>query len=532
MSRTTKLPQNRTLLSVLVATSLVLVGLLLGILIMLSVRPPQGQLLPQVVADPALPPVAERPVTATDSGEVEVATDIATLNQPSREIAALVTPTVVFIEVQASSEDEGMSDWFHGFGGPHARQSVGSGVILNEEGYVVTNHHVIEGAQSIRVTLDDKRQFEAAVIGSDPSTDLAVIRLDHGDAPLSTSRFGDSDEVRVGDWVMAVGNPFRLTSTVTTGIVSALGRDVNIIEDPAGIEDFIQTDASINPGNSGGALVDLSGALIGINTAIATDTGVSEGYGFAVPANLVQRVTADLMAYGEVRRGLLGIEIRPVLASQAEDLSLDRVSGVLVHQIASGGAADLAGLESGDVILAVQDVTVDAPNALQSVVARYAPGQTLSVDVWRDARRWRFSVTLKDSNDPVYNAWRTPPRLQELEPDPALPNPREERDGEPEAPPVVSLDAWGLGLRNLDTQDQDDFGLDTGAYVLFTQNGGPAFQAGLPRDMVITYLDGEAVASAEEAQRYLEGATDATVLVRVQRRDGLTAFYELMVPQD
>jgi len=333
--------------------------------------------------------------------------DARTLNRLFKAVAEKVTPAVVYIQVTMGGDD-GDKNWFHRFDKrfrePAPRQSVGSGVIVSPQGYIVTNNHVVENATTISVTLSDKRQYDATIVGVDPNTDLAVIKI-KTDALVTAIAIGDSDTIDVGEWVLAIGNPFRLTSTVTAGIVSALGRQVNIIEDNFGIEDFIQTDAAINPGNSGGALVNLSGELVGISTAIATETGSYEGYGFAVPVDLVERVARDLIAYGEVKRGYLGVSIGQVDARLAKKLGMAHIHGVYLNEVLHGGAAYKAGLRKEDVVLAIDHRPVDAPNTLQSYVARHRPGDRLDVEVLREGRRHRFQILLLGRESPVYESW-------------------------------------------------------------------------------------------------------------------------------
>lgn len=499
--------------SILIGLGLLVVGLLIGILAMLFFRD----------ASPA-PVILERANTEEladqlpqpDSTLPPIPIELASLNKMFKDVAKRVTPGVVFIQVEVGGEEEG--GWFHLRG---ARQSMGSGVLISPDGYVVTNKHVIEDAVRIRVTLDDKTEYPAEVVGLDPSTDLAVIKLE-GASGLPIVRLGNSDGVEVGEWVLAVGNPFRLTSTVTAGIVSALGRQVNIIQDQTGIENFIQTDAAINPGNSGGALVNLRGELVGINTAIATETGSYEGYGFAVPVNLMERIVSDLIAYGEVQRGFLGISIVDVNAAIADDLGLDRVGGVYISQVQSGGAASRAGLRSGDVVLAIEGKTVDASNALQSTVANYRPGDRIEVEVWRNLQRRLFEVELFGRDNPAYAGWlNRRPVPEQTAPVPTVPD--TER---------ITLDEWGLTLHPLTERIRRAFAAEEGVYVLSVTEGSLANVAGLPRDVVILSIAGQEVASAEDVTSLLEdvAAVESSVLVRVKRRDGVTAFYEMEVP--
>ncbi|SHK20269.1 Do family serine endopeptidase [Rhodothermus profundi] len=515
---------------------LLLIGLLAGILLM-EWRFQKAQL--------ATPPVrivervqlggGETVGTVTLSAEdgQKLALDPVVLNQVFREVARRVTPAVVYIEVTVGRSGSFSGDFFHRFDPDQERffrefmprQSVGSGVIISPDGYIVTNYHVVEDAREMRVTLADKRQFEARLIGFDRSTDLAVIKIDPPEGEtLPVIAFGNSDELTVGEWVLAVGNPFRLTSTVTAGIVSALGRQVNIIDDFFRVEDFIQTDAAINPGNSGGALVNLRGELVGINTAIATESGAYEGYGFAVPVNLVARVVEDLIAYGEVQRGYLGVSIQEVNAQQARELGLPGVQGVLIAEVRRGGAADQAGVREGDVVLAVNGRAVNAPNELQSVVARYRPGDRLELEIWRQGQRLHLQVELMGRDAPAYQEWfselteEAPPRMPELT---------------PETPPdgVFKLENWGVGLRELTASERTAFDVDHGVYVAYVARGSVADRAGLPRDVVIVQIEGIDVTALEDALLLLEELAGAeTVLFRVKKRDGTVAFYEVPVP--
>lgn len=530
-------PRRSNQTTILMGIGLVLVGLLSGILFMLFVidqRPVARVGEPQVETVKLGRTTAPRPLAMPDSAEVgiPVPADVMTLNRLFKDVASLVTPAVVYIQVEGQSGDT-PRDWFHNFDEDSdlnerflremPRQSVGSGVIISEEGYIITNHHVVEKASKILVTLDDKRQFNARVVGIDPSTDLAVIQVNKPNQ-LPVVALGDSDELEVGEWVLAVGNPFRLTSTVTAGIVSALGRQVNIIEDRFGIEDFIQTDAAINPGNSGGALVNLRGELVGISTAIATESGSYEGYGFAVPANLMTRVARDLIAYGEVRRGFLGVEIRGIDAGAARELGLDEIGGVYLNRVERGGAAYKGGLRRGDVVLSIDGRGVNAPNELQSSIARRRPGDNLDVEVWRRGERKRLQVQLLAKDDPAFSNW-----FAEIEPEP---------EGYPELAPrtpnteMFQLEEWGIGLRELTDRERDAFDTERGVYLAYIANGSPAANAGLPRDVVILRIGEAAVNTLEDAVRELGVAAESeeTVLLRVKQRNGLAAFYEVEIP--
>ena len=288
-------------------------------------------------------------------------------------------------------------DYFHQYP-PNYNEYVafGSGVIISSDGYIVTNNHVIDGANSISVTFNDKREIEAEIIGVDPNTDLALIKVDKEDLPYLN--FGNSDNVKIGEWVLAVGNPFNLNSTVTAGIVSAKARNINILGGRSSIESFIQTDAVVNRGNSGGALVNTTGELIGINAAIASHTGVYEGYSFAIPVNIVQKVVNDIMEYGEIQRGYLGVQIQEIDAEFAEELGLDNVDGIYIAGVVENSGAKDAGLQEEDIILSINNIPTNSLSSLLGLIAQFNPGTVVDVKVNRDNQIINYDVTLKNKN--------------------------------------------------------------------------------------------------------------------------------------
>jgi len=279
------------------------------------------------------------------------------------------------------------------FGAPRPSKSSGSGVIISDKGYIVTNNHVIENSTQVEVILSDKRKVLAKVVGTDPSTDLAVLKIEARN--IKAIQLGNSDKVQVGEWVLAVGNPFDLTSTVTAGIVSAKGRDISILEGQS-IESFIQTDAAVNPGNSGGALVNSRGDLIGINTAIATPTGTYAGYSFAVPVNLARKVVQDLIDYGEVKRAYLGIEIIEIDSDFAKEYNLSTVEGVYVKNIIPNGGADKAGIRSGDIIIAINNKNITSVAELQEQIASRNRNVVVNIQVLRQKKYKKFKVRLSE----------------------------------------------------------------------------------------------------------------------------------------
>ncbi|MGH1336780.1 MAG: S1C family serine protease [Aureispira sp.] len=307
-----------------------------------------------------------------------------------KDAADLVRPSVVHIHSSSGDPYERM------FGA----EASGSGVIVSEDGYIVTNNHVISGSKEVTVTLNNKRTYEATIIGTDKTTDLAVIKIkerDLKDIKLPMLAFGNSDEVFVGEWVLAVGNPFNLTSTVTAGIVSAKGRNIDILDGAYDIESFIQTDAVVNPGNSGGALVNTDGNLVGINTAIITRSGRYEGYSFAVPSNLVKKVMSDLIEFGEVQRGFLGVTIRDISDEIADENALESMDGVYIQGVGEESAAEEAGLERGDVIVKVNGIPVKSSPELQEQVGLFRPGEKVGVIFLRAGELKSTDVVLKNS---------------------------------------------------------------------------------------------------------------------------------------
>lgn len=354
------------------------------------------------------------PSNLSSAGEVDLTT-----------AAAEVTPAVVYIRTTYASQSNGGQDQMQQlFGDMFGQRMVpqgpqmasGSGVIISPDGFIVTNNHVVEKAEKIEVVTNDHRHFTGKVIGTDPNTDLALVKIDGTNLPIV--KFGNSDAVKVGEWVLAVGNPFRLTSTVTAGIVSAKGRGLGLIgsgqdqeqETPfgrmrtqrqgqkqvnTGIESFIQTDAAINPGNSGGALVNTKGELIGINSAIASQTGSYEGYGFAIPINLAKKVLNDIEKYGSVKRGYLGVSFKELDQDQADQLHINKTVGLYVDDVAPGSGAAQAGLQHGDIITKVEGKTVYESSDLQEPVARLQPGDKIGLTVLRGNDEKNFTVTLK-----------------------------------------------------------------------------------------------------------------------------------------
>ena len=386
-----------------------------------------------------------------------------------------VTPAVVNIKTISES---GNGFWRKGV----ESVSTGSGVIISKKGYIVTNSHVIEGSRDIEVTLSDKRKFDAEVIGIDASTDLALLKIKGKRLPFLG--FGNSDSLQVGEWVLAVGNPFNLESTVTAGIVSAKGRSIDILEGQDRIESFIQTDAVVNPGNSGGALVNTNGELIGINTAIITHSGSYEGYSFAVPANLVKKVIRDLRDHGIVQRGILGVFIAPIDNEMAEELDLPAVEGIYVERVSpNSGAAD-AGLKIEDVIIGINGVKTNSMPEMQEQIGRYRPGNDISIEYIRNGKIQLAEVTLKSkTNDTQLISATENKLLQEL----------------------------GFQVRNLTKTEKKRLEVD-GVKVISIYRGSKIMRTNMDPDFIITHVNNKRIKNADKFLQILEAASGKVML--------------------
>ncbi|MBX2959198.1 MAG: Do family serine endopeptidase [Flavobacteriales bacterium] len=320
--------------------------------------------------------------------------------------AEISTNVVVHIKTESvyQQQVDPLFEFFYGRSfkqNPQVVQGAGSGVILSEDGYIVTNNHVIDRTSTINVTLNNKKTYQAELIGTDPSTDLALLKINANGLPSVS--FGNSNELNVGQWVLAVGNPFNLTSTVTAGIISAKARNINILSGNNSnglppIESFIQTDAAVNPGNSGGALVNANGELIGINTAIQSNTGSYTGYSFAIPSNIVQKVVNDLKEYGTVQRAFIGVSIQNIDENVAKELNLKDLTGVYVNSVTKNGSAAKSGIKSGDIIKKVGNKTVADVPELQEQISQFRPGDKVNITIYRDEKEMEIPVTLKNLN--------------------------------------------------------------------------------------------------------------------------------------
>jgi len=420
------------------------------------------------------------------------------------QAAGIATPAVVHIKTKVTKQpvgnnqqyqqsplyelfgDDFFNDWFdqgqqrQGYGGRGQQRrggGSGSGVIISSDGYIVSNNHVVSAGDEIEVVLDNNQSYYAQVIGTDPSTDIALIKIEEKGLPFLN--FANSDQVKVGEWVLAVGNPFNLASTVTAGIVSAKARNINILKDKAAIESFIQTDAAVNPGNSGGALVNLNGELIGINTAIATPTGTFAGYSFAVPANLVKKVVTDLRSHGVVQRAYIGVNIADLNADLSKELGLDMVQGVYVDGTLAGSGAEEAGLQKGDVIVEVNNKAVITAPELQEAVANFRPGDQVDVSFIRNNKKRNTRVTLKNSN-------MTTKQIQKGI-----------------ASSEVFVNSLGAELSTISDSEKRKFGISNGIKVNRLLNGKLSNSTDIREGFIITKIDQQEVSTISDIENIL-----------------------------
>ncbi len=381
---------------------------------------------------------------------------------------------VVHIQCEYSQQTNFYDDFF-GFIIPQqtARtiQTSGSGVIIKNDGYIITNNHVVQDADSIQVILNDNRSYNAKIIGTDPSADLAVIKIDAKDLPII--EFGDSDKTKIGQWVLAVGNPFNLTSTVTAGIISAKARNLNILGNKMNqnpLEFFIQTDAAVNPGNSGGALVDLDGKLIGINSAIASNTGSYAGYSFAIPSNIAKKITADIMNYGTTQKAFLGVNIAEIDYRLAQNKGIKDVKGLYIASVVDDGAAKNSGLKEGDILTQINGKNVNSNAELNEILAQSSPGEKIKITIERDGNYSEKEITLLNEKGDVSII------------------------KEEEKNIITSLNAQ---MRELTAKEKKDYNVNNG-FVLEKLNNSPFARLGIKKGFIITSIDKKASISIDD----------------------------------
>lgn len=427
--------------------------------------------------------------------------DVDFVDAAEKTVNAVVHIKTEVIGRSASYDDffGSLREYLYGMpnqGRPNVLVGFGSGVVLSKDGYIVTNNHVVEGAEKIEVTFNDRRQMKARLIGTDPTTDLALIKVEAED--LSFLAFGDSDKSKVGEWVLAVGNPFNLTSTVTAGIISAKARNINILGTQSSIESFIQTDAVVNRGNSGGALVNTMGELIGINAAIASHTGVYEGYSFAIPANIVRKVVDDLIRYGEPQRAFLGVEIREMDADLAAETGQSDVKGVYIANVTENGGARSAGIKSGDIIRQINGSEVNSLSQLLEVVGQHRPGDKISVGIFRGGKSMNIDVTLK-------NQAGTTDLVK-----------REEG---------FVNDELGVSLQKVSDTDKQKYNITNGLRIT-DLNDGVLKNGGISRGFIILNINGMKVDSKKELEAALAGRKGKATRIQGLYPNGMKISFE------
>jgi len=399
-------------------------------------------------------------------------------------------PAVVHVKTkfvrEGSQIDNPLFEYFFGdrYQQPQKRKGVGfgSGVIISSDGYIVTNNHVIQKSDEVEVILNDERSYEAEIVGTDPATDIALLKIDGKKLPHLN--FGSSKDSKLGEWVLAVGNPFNIGTTVTAGIISAKGRNIGIMnrqENRLAIESFIQTDAAVNKGNSGGALVNMEGELIGINSAIASPTGTYSGYAFAVPSEITKKVVEDIMKYGDVQRAVLGVTIRDVNAKLKEeyDLDIEDFKGTYIAGIIRDGAAARAGIKPGDVIIKINNETIKDVAALQSKINNYRPGDEISVTVKRDGKEKQFEVTLRNKQGSTKVIRGT-----------------------------EVLEKLGAEFEQLSSEEKERIGISNGVKVVHLEKDGILKNAGIKEGFIITYIEGKKIRSVQDIKNIFAQAPD------------------------
>jgi Do/DeqQ family serine protease len=453
--------------------------------------------------------IVDKPVTAAtkDSSSIEVQKARAYLTSLQTQegqidftyAAEQTVHAVVHVHIKmAGSPDNPIMQWFYGDRNskPKDVNGYGSGVIISSDGYIITNNHVVESAESVDVTLNDKRTFTAKVVGRDPGTDIALLKIKADNLPFI--KYGDSEQLKLGEWVLAVGNPFNLTSTVTAGIVSAKGRSLNLNEGPYSIESFIQTDAALNMGNSGGALVNTKGLLVGITSAILSPNGAYSGNSFAIPVTIVKKVVNDLKEFGHVQRALIGVNIKDVESDDADKLKLPAVKGILITRVTDDGSAKAAGLKENDVIMKFDGTDVNTVAELQEQVGQHRPGDKATVTFLRNGKENTVPLVLKNQagNTSVVTA---------------------SMDG-------AGNTAFGAQLEPLGSDEMNSLNIDYGVKVTDVSSG-KFKDIGMPRGYIILSVNGKKVRTAQDVKDYTSNEKSLKSISGIQP-DGTILNYQ------
>ena len=398
---------------------------------------------------------------------------------------------VVHIRTEYKNNSNSLYDILFNDQIPSPLKAEGSGVIISADGYIVTNYHVIKNSSYIHIIMTDKRTYRAKIIGLDPTTDLALLKINEKDLPYA--EFGNSDKLEIGDWVLAIGNPYSLGSTVTAGIISAKSRSINIIDKRSAVEAFLQTDAAVNPGNSGGALVNVHGELIGINTAIASRTGSYIGYSFAVPINIVKKVSADLREFGKVQRAVLGIETNEIDAEFAKEEGITKIEGIYISEVEKKSAADKAGLLVKDIIIAFESVNLNSTNELYEQLARYRPGDEVNLKVKRNGKLIDIKATLTNFQ------------------------------GKMPSQNTTYIEQLGAQYQELTDEEKEDLDIKNGIKIL-TLNAGKLLSADAKEGFIILKINRVAINTIEDIEAVLK-ISKATVFIEGIYADGTKSYY-------
>ncbi len=446
----------------------------------------------------------QTPATLTNYSGLTAAANAPDFVAAAEKSVNSVVHIKTIVEQRNNLAYDPFQDWF--FGGrqrqPNMMQGSGSGVVISQDGYIVTNNHVVNDATKIEVVLNDKRTYSAEVIGTDPNTDLALLKIKEKDLPFIN--YGNSDDVKVGEWVLAVGNPFNLNSTVTAGIVSAKGRNINILEhnaqggNIAPIESFIQTDAAVNPGNSGGALVSPTGELVGINTAIASNNGSYQGYSFAIPVNIVKKVVSDLIEYGTVQRAFIGLSIQDIDAKFAEEKRIKQLKGVYINGLTENGAGEEAGIKIGDIVTKIENVTVKSTSELLEQVGKFRPSDKINVTLIRNEKEMMLPVVLKNKENSL---------------------------GIIKKPEVfrTAVNSLGAEFQELNNEELAKYNISSGVKIA-KLDAGKLSNAGIKEGFIITSVDKKKVSNIKDIQTMLENKTGG-VLIEGMYPNGMRAYY-------